>query len=151
MRSKMIDADVIEAVIGLGPNLFYNSPMEACIIICRAMKPGSHRGKVLFIDALDEVTRERAQSSLTPEHIKRIVDAYRAFKDEEGFAAVAAISEIKANDDNLSIPLFVNRTSSDVVAMNLPAAISGWRDSSTMLSGAAVALFDLLDGDEVLR
>ena len=52
----MVAADVVEAVIGLGPNLFYNSPMEACIVVCRASKPKERAGKVLFIDAIDQVT-----------------------------------------------------------------------------------------------
>ena len=51
-------------VLGLGPNLFYNSPMEACVVICRTQKPAARRGKVLFIDAVNEVSRERAQSFL---------------------------------------------------------------------------------------
>lgn len=62
MRRKLVEADVIECVLGLGPNLFYNSPMEACVVICRARKPSERRGKILFINALKEVTRERAQA-----------------------------------------------------------------------------------------
>jgi type I restriction enzyme M protein len=76
MRERLMAADAIESVIGLGPNLFYNSPMEACIVICRSKKLVERRGKVLFIDALNEVTRERAQSFLQAEHIDRIAQAY---------------------------------------------------------------------------
>jgi len=75
MRRKMIEADVIECVLGLGPNLFYNSPMEACVVICRTAKPKARKGRILFINAVNEVTRERAQSFLTDEHIERIVAA----------------------------------------------------------------------------
>lgn len=107
MRQKLIEADVIEAVLGLGPNLFYNSPMEACVVICRAAKPRARRHKILFINAVNEVTRERAQSFLTDEHIARIVAAYRQFKDEPGFTRVAPLEEIRARDGNLSIPLYV--------------------------------------------
>jgi hypothetical protein len=64
MRRKLIEADLIECVLGLGPNLFYNSPMEACVVICRTQKPKTRRGKILFINAVNEVTRERAQSFL---------------------------------------------------------------------------------------
>jgi type I restriction enzyme M protein len=150
MRSKMVDADVIEAVIGLGPNLFYNSPMEACIVICRTAKPKTRKGKVLFIDAVDEVTRERAQSFLTPEHIARIANAYLAFRDDEGFATVAAATEIKANSDNLSIPLYVKRSLSGRDKIELATAISAWQDSSDALRGAASSMFDLLGVDEVV-
>ena len=149
MRSKMMDADVIDAVIGLGPNLFYNSPMEACVVICRAKKPAERKGKVLFIDAVGEVTRERAQSFLTPEHIERIASAYAAFEGEDGFTAVASLADIKANGDNLSIPLYVKRTPSDGETVDLPASLSAWRDSSAALRVAASELFDLLDPGEV--
>ena len=107
MRRKLIEADLIECVLGLGPNLFYNSPMEACVVICRTGKPKARRGKILLINAVNEVTRERAQSFLTDDHIERIVNAYEHFRDEPGFARVAALEEIRAKDGNLSIPLYV--------------------------------------------
>src|SRR5260370_27076299 len=69
MRRKLIEADVIECVLGLGPNLFYNSPMEACVVICRTTKQRARKRRVLFINALKEVTRARAQSFLTDHHI----------------------------------------------------------------------------------
>ena len=112
MRRKLIEADLIECVLGLGPNLFYNSPMEACVVICRTAKPKARRGKILFINAVGEVTRERAQSFLTDEHIERIVKAYKQFQDEAGFTRVTSREEIRAKDGNLSIPLYVTGSSS---------------------------------------
>lgn len=76
MREKLIRMDLVECVIGLGANLFYNSPMEACIIICRTKKENNRKGQVLFINAVNEVTRKNAQSYLEDKHIKRIADAY---------------------------------------------------------------------------
>jgi type I restriction enzyme M protein len=110
MRRKLVESDVLECVLGLGPNLFYNSPMEACIVICRSRKASERRGKVLFVDAVHEVARERALSSLKPEHQARIVDAYRAFVDEPGFAAVASNAEILGQGGSLSIPQYVRPT-----------------------------------------
>jgi len=107
MRRKLIEADLIECVLGLGPNLFYNSPMEACVVICRTAKPKARRGKILLINAVNEVTRERAQSFLTDDHIERIVEAYKQFADDPGFARVVTLDEIRAKDSNLSIPLYV--------------------------------------------
>ncbi len=112
MRRKLVESDLLECVLGLGPNLFYNSPMEACVVICRTRKPAARRGRVLFIDAVGEVSRERALSFLKPEHQDRIVNAYRAFADEPGFSAVATVAEIFHRDSNLSIPRYVKRTSS---------------------------------------
>src|SRR5713226_9785365 len=108
MRRKLIEADAIECVLGLGPNLFYNSPMEACVVICRTAKAKERRNKILFINAVNEVTRERAQSFLTDDHIGRIVQAYETFADEPGFTRVVGLEEIRAKDGNLSIPLYVS-------------------------------------------
>ena len=107
MRRKLVEADMLECVLGLGPNLFYNSPMEACIVICRTRKPADRQGKILFIDAVHEVARERAQSFLKPDHQQRILAAYQAFADDPGFAKIATIAEVLQEDGNLSIPRYV--------------------------------------------
>lgn len=111
MRRKLIESDLLECVLGLGPNLFYNSPMEACVVVCRTRKPPERQGRILFIDAVHEVARERAQSFLKPEHQERILRAYQAFDDEPGFARVATVEGILANDGNLSIPRYVRAVS----------------------------------------
>jgi type I restriction enzyme M protein len=144
MRRELIEADLIEAVLGLGSNLFYNSAMEACVVICRSKKPKNRRGKILFIDAVSEVTRERAQSFLTPAHIKRIVNAYRNFADEDGFTAVATIADIAAEQNNLNIPLYVKRTSTSA-GPDLASSLKAWRTSSVQLRTAASELFHVLD------
>jgi type I restriction enzyme M protein len=109
MRRRLVELDLMECVLGLGPNLFYNSPMEACIVICRTQKPAARQRKVLFIDAVHEFARERALSFLKPKHLDRILKAYQAFADEPGFAAVATTTQILSNEANLSIPRYVSR------------------------------------------
>jgi type I restriction enzyme M protein len=134
MRRKLIEADVIECVLGLGPNLFYNSPMEACVVICRTAKAKERRNKILFINAVNEVTRERAQSFLTDDHIARIVQAYEAFTDEPGFTHVVGLDEIRARDGNLSIPLYVApheiaKTVGSSIGTSLAVTLDGWLTS----------------------
>jgi len=107
MRKKLVESDLLECVLGLGPNLFYNSPMEACVVVCRTKKPAARKGKVLFIDAVRDVARERAASYLKPEHQARILAAYKAFADDPGFASVATNEAILEKDGNLSIPRYV--------------------------------------------
>lgn len=124
MRAKMVEQDWVEAVIGLGPNLFYNSPMESCIVICNRKKVAARKGKVIFIDAVNEVTRERAQSFMKPEHQQRILSAYKTFADEPGFAKVATLAEIGANAGNLSIPLYVKRITAAIAADSNGNAVS---------------------------
>jgi type I restriction enzyme M protein len=110
MRRKLVESDLLECVLGLGPNLFYNSPMEACVLVCRARKPPERKGKILFIDAVREVSRERAVSYLKPEHQQRILGAYQSFADDDGFAKVASIEDVLRKEGNLSIIQYVSRT-----------------------------------------
>ena len=134
MRQKLIGADLIECVLGLGPNLFYNSPMEACVVVCRASKPKSRTGKILFINAVNEVSRERAQSFLTDEHIRRIVDVYRAFRDEPGFAKVATAADVRLKDYSIAIRLYtesvqINGDKEGTGTTNGEASLAAWLQS----------------------
>lgn len=107
MREKLVKGDYVECVIGLAANLFYNSPMEACIVICRMTKPKDHVGKILFINAVNEVMRKNAQSYLEDQHIKKIAEAYEKYEEIENFSKVVTVREISENDYSLSIPLYV--------------------------------------------
>lgn len=82
MREKLIRSDLLECVIGLGPNLFYNASMEACIVICRTKKDENRKGQVLLINAVNEVTRKNAQSYLEDRHIRKIAEAYEKFESD---------------------------------------------------------------------
>lgn len=147
MRTKLVEHDMVECVLGLGPNLFYNSPMEACVVVCRMRKSKKRKGKILFINALDEVTRERAQSFLREEHIGRILGAYQAYEDVEGFAKVATLEDVRANDYNLGLPLYVrslkgtNGVATDEGEKNLGMIIRDWERSSTALRSSMDKLF----------
>lgn len=148
MREKLLETDQIECVLGLGPNLFYGSPMEACILICRTSKPKPRRDRVLFINAVNEVTRERSQSFLKPDHIERIVVAYRKFQDVDGFCKVATRDEIRANRSNLNIPLYVRANGNGITATRdtLAQAIAEWRSSSQQLRFSLNGLIAKLEG-----
>ncbi len=154
MRERMIRADVIECVLGLGPNLFYNSPMEACVVICRTRKPPERQGKILFINAINEVTRERAQSFLQESHIQRIVRAYQEFADSEGFTRVADLPTVAENDFSLNIPLYV-RTPADAAGaapqVSLPETIADWQASSLALRESMADLFGMLEQHGLLK
>jgi len=150
MRKKVIEHDVIDCVLGLGPNLFYNSPMEACIVICRTHKPRARKNAILFINAVNEVTRERSQSFLTGEHIDKIVKAHRSGKDIEGFARLVSLDAIRANNHNLSIPLYVRQSNgngsvaADGGAPSLADAIRDWQKSSKELRESMDDLMKML-------
>lgn len=149
LRRKLIEADLIDCVVGLGPNLFYNSPMEACVVFCRSKRPPKRRGKVLLIDAVNEVARERATSFLKREHQERIEAAYRAFADEEGFAKVVTLDKVAGQGFSLSIPLYVKRkTALSATTTAAPTAFvdfwKEWESSSRLFWSDMASVFTLL-------
>lgn len=107
MREELVKSDLIECIIGIGPNLFYNSPMEACILICNKKKPDVLRKKILFINALKEITRKNGESYLEKEHIEKIASAFHHAKDIDSFSKVVDLSDIEANDYDLTIQKYV--------------------------------------------
>jgi type I restriction enzyme M protein len=112
IRARLLDDDIIEAVIGLAPNLFYGTGIPACVLVMRApgSKPPERAGKVLFINADAEFEAGRAQNYLLPEHAEKIVSAYREFADIPGYAAVVARTDLAANDDDLNIRRYADNT-----------------------------------------
>lgn len=124
-------------------------------MICRTLKPAERRGKILFIDAVHEVTRERAQSCLKPEHQQRIVAAYRAFADEPGFVKVVSIEEVVAKQANLSIARYVRpangnaRTNGDGELKNAWAAFDNSGRDFWQQMDAVVEMLDQTGGEEV--
>jgi len=149
MRRALVEADWVECVLGLGAGLFYNSPMEACVVVCRAMKPKERRGKVLFIDAVNEVARDRSTSLLRPEHQERIEAAFAAFADQPGFAQVASQAQIAAQGHSLSIPLYVKRNGAVETTAgtgSLREAWAAWEESGTEFWRQMDDVVRLLDG-----
>jgi len=149
MRRKLIEMDLLDCVLGLGPNLFYNSPMEAFVLICRSVKPADRKGKILFIDAVKEVTRERAQSFLKSEHQTKILNAYRNFEDQLGFAAVVTNEDTLAQGGNLSIPRYVKkapRSKSDGDSQSLSDAWTAFEYEGREFWTEMDSLVEMLDG-----
>jgi len=110
IRKKIIEQDTLEAVIGLGPNIFYGASLAACILVFRANKPDNKEKKVLFIDASDQIKVGRAQNFLEQTHADQIYSWYSNFKNIKDHVAVATLKDIAANDWSLNIPLYVEKT-----------------------------------------
>jgi type I restriction enzyme M protein len=112
IRTALLNDDMIEAVIGLGPQLFYGTGIPACILVLRpkGAKPADRQGKVLFINADRDYREGRAQNYIEPEHIEKIVSAFHAFGDADKFARIVTRSEVADNDDNLNIRRYVDTT-----------------------------------------
>lgn len=124
IRKKLLEKDVLEAVIGLGPNIFYGASLAACVLIFRANKLNNKEKKVLFIDASDQVRIGRAQNYLDQEHVEKIYRWYGDFKNVENHVRVVTLKDIQANDFNLNIPLYVEKK----IENNLPTIEEASRD-----------------------
>ena len=110
IRSKIIEKDWIECVILTPEKLFYNTGAPGAIIIFRKNKPAERKGKILFINASNEYiphSSVRRLNTLSPENINKIVEAYRKFVDIAGFCRVVNVEEVRKNDYNLNVTLYV--------------------------------------------
>lgn len=127
IRKNLIEKDLIEAVIGLGPNLFFNAPMEACVLVCRNRKPANLKNKIIFINAVKEVTRKNAESYLEPTHIEKIVSAYVSSNDIADFKRIVTNNEVADNDFDLSIQKYVFLNDYEATHIDIESAISEWK------------------------
>ena len=105
IRRRIINDDLLDTVIGLGPNLFYGTGIPAAVLILRAKgsKPPERRGRVLFINADRDYREGRAQNHLRPRDEQKITATYRSFADVDGFARVVTVEELADNDFNCNI------------------------------------------------
>jgi len=139
IRQHFLEADSIEAVIGLAPNLFYGTGLAACILILRRKKTNAHKGKVLFINADDLFKRGRNQNTLELQHAATILESCRSFADTSGRAHVASLEEIKANGYNLNIPLYV-APAEDGEQVTLEQALAGLEAAHNVATASKLAL-----------
>lgn len=140
IRRQIIEADLIEAVIGLGPNLFYNSPMESCVVVVRMNKPEERRNKILIVNGVKEVTRERAFSFFSEDNLEKLVSSYFSPEDNEDIARLVGIEEIRENAYNLSIPLYVHNGSNGE-DQDLESVIEAWQLGRVELKKQSQKLF----------
>jgi type I restriction enzyme M protein len=146
MRRKMIEDDQVEAVIGLGPNLFYNSPMEACLLVTRTRKSPERQGKILFINAVKEVRQDKTMGYLDPEHIERIYRAYENYTDEADFAVLVDKEYVLEKNGNMNISLYVRPDRMEENhGPDFTTAFADWEESSKTLSKSMKDLFATLE------
>jgi type I restriction enzyme M protein len=145
MRRKMIEEDLVECVIGLGPNLFYNSPMEACLLITKTNKQNERKGKILFINAVNEVKQEKTMGYLEEKHIDKIFKTYKNFKSVKDFAVVKTIDEVMDNNGNMAINLYVRPDNSiSNTTMSFEEAYENWSNSGNDLKLKMDELFKII-------
>jgi type I restriction enzyme M protein len=149
IRQKLIEMDILEAVIGLGQNIFYGTGLAPCVLVFRDSKPKARRQKVLFIDASKEFKIGRAQNELLPEHVDNIHRWYEAYQDEEGICRVVTLDEIRKNDYNLNIPRYVEPVIEEE-SMTIDEAITNLKESLQAAYAAEDRLKTLLQREGLL-
>ena len=105
IRQKLIEENLLDAVIGLPEKLFYGTGIPAAILLFRKDK---HDTSVLFIDASRECKAGKNQNLLTAENIRKVLETYQTGKSVEKYAYLASLAEIRENDYNLNIPRYVD-------------------------------------------
>jgi type I restriction enzyme M protein len=141
MRRRMVETDSIEAVIGLGANLFYNSPMEAMILIGNTNKPIERKEKVLFINAKKDIVENKGQAYLTEQHIRKIYKVFKDFTDIPHYSKVATIEEILEMAGNMNINFYV-KNGSNTEEKSFGEYYEEWEQSGEMLKITMSNLFE---------
>ena len=149
IRRKLLEMDILEAVIGLGQNIFYGTGLAPCVLVFRESKPKAHRQKVLFIDASKEFKTGRAQNELLPEHVDNIHRWYEDYQDVDGICRVVTLDEIRENDFNLNIPRYVEPVIEEE-SMSIDEAIANLKESLQEAYAAEDRLKELLVREKLL-
>jgi len=141
IRRRIIESGVLEAVVGLPPNLFYNTTIPAAVLVCRAVSSAGRAGQVLFIDGSSRFNKLRNQNEMTADDIEAVVEAYRAGEGADLGVDVSLVptASIADNAWDLSIRRYVAAGVED--AVTLEDALCEWRKAQTAVE-AAEALLD---------
>lgn len=124
IRSKVLEMDLIEAIIGLGPNLFYGTGLAACLLVARSNKATDRKGNVLLVDGSDRFRKGRNQNTLESEHVAALLAAYRTFADVDGLARVVALDEIVERGGNLNLAGYIAKVSDETTPSAVEASFA---------------------------
>lgn len=149
IRQKILGMDLLDAVIGLGQNLFYGTGLAACILVFRQQKKKDRKKKVLILDASREFKTGRAQNELLPRHVERIHQWYHQYEDLEGISRVVTLEDIAANDFNLNIPRYVEPIGEQTV-LTVDAAMKQLEKSAAAAFAAEEKLILILEREGLL-
>lgn len=146
IRQGLVKSNVLEAIIGLPPNLFYNTPIPACLLICRAVKSEERSGSVLFVDGSAQFRKAKTQNRLTPEGIRAIVDAYRTGTEPNDGTGIAVRlvdhAEIKENGWDLNLARYLQTSTHEEI--DVAAALAELRAAQQRLREAEDRLAERL-------
>ncbi len=113
IRRKILQMEQLEAIIGLGPNLFYGTGLAACILVFQSRKSPERQGTLLVVDASRLFRKGRNQNMLEPEHVAQITEWYNGYQDVPGAAHVVSLDEVQRQNWNLNIARYVEAVRDD--------------------------------------
>ncbi|MFW9853510.1 MAG: N-6 DNA methylase [Candidatus Thorarchaeota archaeon] len=113
IRKTLVEADFIEAIVGLPPNLFYGTSIPACILILNKNKQSDRKSKIQFINAFSLYNARPSQNVLTVQHIQKIVEAHSNQRESPQFSRIVSIKEIRDMMYNLNISLYIDISTPD--------------------------------------
>ena len=145
IRQHLIENDLLDAVIGLGPNLFYGTTIPACLLIFRAKKSSAHAKHVLFVDGSKRFTKGKNQNELSETDVKDLFDTYTdsGNSEREGISArLVAHEEIKENNWDLNIGRYLKADVADVV--DVAQALTSMNQAIVELEEAKKAMLERL-------
>ncbi len=150
IRTKLLQGNHIEAIIGVASNLFYGTGIPACILVLRKSRPQPHENHVLIINAEEIFTKGRAQNTLTNDQADEIYDIYQSqvqqgpkAKEIEGLARWVPIGELEENDFNLNIARYVQKLLEEET-ITVDEALKDFQQKLTALEQAEQELEALL-------
>ena len=146
IREQIIDAGLLEAVIGLPEKLFYSTTIPACVLVCRSEVSEERQGEVLFIDGSERFKKGKNQNEMSPEDVEMLIAAYRTGQDPDGEDGVhvrsVPVTEIAGNDYDLNIGLYIERQAEDEI--EVAEALTLYREARQALRDAEEAMDERL-------
>lgn len=146
IRQCLVQGDLLEAVIGLAPNLFYSTSIPACLLILRDAKPAERKKRVLFVDASRRFAKGRNQNQLTLEDVESVVTAFRTANNVDGEGGppcrLVDVDEIKDNGWDLNISRYIDGTTAEV--LDVPTALAQLAEAQQVLRSVEATLAERL-------
>jgi type I restriction enzyme M protein len=145
IRQHFIENDMLEAVIGLAPNLFYGTTIPACLLVFRANKSKDRKKHVLFVDGSKRFTKGKNQNELSTSDVKDLYDAYLtadAVEKKDIAARLVPHEEIAGNKYDLNIGRYLKTAAAEVV--DVTTALASLKETQTKLEEAERAMLERL-------
>ena len=144
IREQLVKTDLIDCIIGIGENLFFNASMEACILVCSKNKPVNRKNRILFIDAKSEVYKKDNMNYLDNAHIDKIQKVYHNYTEIDKFSKVITNQEISNGNWLLSIQAYIDTLTTEETTLTVEKSLQQWQRQSISTNSIVQTLSNLL-------